>query len=172
MVAKKMIQKRMRRNLYWRTREWPYKNVKPRIIVEKYVTFGKGGQCPEFKVFCFNGKARLVLVCQGQAHGEGRSNDFFDADFNHIPVDSAYKQFSGLIQKPVYYDEMLRAAEKLASGTTALRVDFYCMPESFLVGEMTFFHCSGFCPFKPAKYDNEFGRMIDLSEVNSEERVS
>ena len=166
--CKKVIEKRMKKNLYWRTREWPYKAVKPRIIVEKFIELGDNNQCPEYKIFCFNGKAKLVLVCQGQAHGDGRSNDFFDADFNHLPVDSAYKRFCGVIDKPKYYFEMLQVAEKLAKNIPVLRVDFYCMQDYFLIGEMTFFHCSGLCKFSPEEYDYKFGQLIDLSAFRAE----
>ena len=36
-VARKKINKFLKRKFYYTNREWPYKNVKPRIIIEKYM---------------------------------------------------------------------------------------------------------------------------------------
>jgi len=160
--CRKSLTKKMKKNLYWRTREWPYKNIKPRIIIEEYVSLEGSKGCPEYKIFCSNGKAKLVLVCRGEAHGDGRSNDFFDKDFNHIPVDSAYKQYKGIIEKPVYYNEILSVAEKLSQNIPILRVDFYCLESTYYIGETTFYHCGGLCRFTPDEYDLKFGELFDI----------
>lgn len=101
-AAKKKIEKSLKKNYYLNGREWPYKNVKPRIIAEKYITDviseknlknheadqnKSNNDFIEYKMFCFNGEPRLFMVCKGQAHGQGRTNDFYDLDFNHIPVE-------------------------------------------------------------------------------------
>ena len=162
-TVERKVKKMMKKNLFWRTREWPYKNVKPRIIIEQFICEEDLSQCPEFKVFCFNGQAKLVLVCQGEANGAGRTNDFFDANFNHYAVDTAYPQFKGSIAKPPYYQQLLEIAETLSTDIPALRVDFYCLKNSFYIGEMTFYHCGGFCRFNPKEFDLLFGDLLDLT---------
>ena len=85
-AAKRKLEKSLKRNYYWAEREWPYKNVKPRIIAENYLSFLNGSDLVEYKVFCFNGKPALFLICKGEGHTDERTNDFYDLEFNHIPV--------------------------------------------------------------------------------------
>ena len=85
-AAKKKLEKSLKRNYYWAEREWPYKNVKPQIIAENYLSFLNGSDLVEYKVFCFNGKPALFLICKGEGHTDERTNDFYDLEFNHIPV--------------------------------------------------------------------------------------
>ena len=165
----KKINKSLKNKYFYYQREWPYKFIQPRIIVEPYLLEEGQEQCPEFKLFCFNGKVELVLVCLGSAHGSGRSNDFFDKNFNHIPVDTVFKQYDkGQISKPKYYNQMIEAAEKLAKNTLFLRVDFYCLTDRFYIGELTFYHNAGLCHFDPEEYDEKFGNLLKLPINKSE----
>ncbi len=108
------------------------------------------------------------MVCQGEANGPGRSNDFFDIAFNHIPVDSAFPQYKGKINKPSYYEEMVKIAESISKEIPFLRVDFYSLKTKFYIGEATFYHCGGFCNFKPKEYDLKFGELISLPVTSKE----
>lgn len=159
--AKKKINKYLERNYYWRTREWPYKEVKPRIIAEKYLN---AKSLVEYKIFCFNGKPSLFLVCKGSAHGLGRTNDFYDLEFNHIPVIVTYPNSSEVEKKPNEYEKLIRIASILSETIPQVRVDTYVADGKVYFGEMTFFHDSGFCHFSPDSYDLEFGKMINLQE--------
>ena len=51
--AKKIINKSLGRNYYDYDREWPYKNVKPRIIAEKYMVDSSGGLV-DYKTYNIN----------------------------------------------------------------------------------------------------------------------
>lgn len=160
--AKQILNKSLKTDYYKTCLEYPYKNVPRRIIVEELLEPKNEKGLIEYKIFCFNGIAKLVLVCKGNAHGEGRTNDFYDLDFNHIPVRVTYPNSKEKETKPDNFDEMLNIAYKLAENTIQLRVDFYLCDDKIYVGETTFFHDSGMCKFTPQKYDDEFGKLVNL----------
>lgn len=60
--AKKKINKNLKRNFYKNFREWPYKNVKPRIIIEKYMADKQQDDLIDYKYFCFNGVPQFLYV--------------------------------------------------------------------------------------------------------------
>lgn len=160
--AKKKINYCLGKNFFLRGREWPYKNVKPRIIAEEYLSAFDNLGLIEYKFFCFDGEPKLILVCKGTAHGGGRTNDFFDIEFNHLPLRVTYPNSDEEIKKPRQIDELLNIARKLSVGIPQVRVDTYVAEGKVYIGEMTFFHDGGMCKFKPDTYDLEFGKLITL----------
>ncbi len=161
-AAARKINRSLQNNFYYRHREWPYKDVKPRIIAEEYKDL-ENLQGVEYKLFCFNGKLKMILVCKGKAHATGvRTNDFLDENFNRIPVRSLNPNSSGELVCPAEMPEMKRIAEYLSENIPVLRVDFYLLEGKIYFGELTFFHNSGMCAFTPAEYDRTFGDWIEL----------
>ena len=161
--ARQKIEKCLKRNYYWSGREWPYKNVKPRIIAEKLITeISNPEGLMEYKIFCFNGKPQMVLVCKGQAHGAGRTNDFCDLDLNRYPFTSLNPNSKGELKRPEELDEILRIAEVLSQGICQIRVDTYLVNGRIYFGELTFFHNSGMKRFEPAEWDEKIGSLIKL----------
>ena len=161
-AAKRKLEKSLKRNYYWAEREWPYKNVKPRIIAENYLSFLNGSDLVEYKVFCFNGKPALFLICKGEGHTDERTNDFYDLEFNHIPVTVTCPNAKEKCQKPDEYEELLELSRILAKNTYQLRVDLYVINHKIYFGELTFFHDSGCCKFNPPEWDKRFGDMLKL----------
>lgn len=164
-TAREKIETSLKQNFFSYGREWPYKNVKPRIIAEEYIDLDQP-DCAEYKLFCFDGKLKVILVCQGVAHASGesgaRTNDFFDENFSHYPVMSLNPNAKVEPQRPLQMDELKTLAEKLSSGIAQLRVDFYLAGGKIYFGELTFYHNSGFAEFVPQEYDNIFGEFIHL----------
>lgn len=162
--ARSVLEKSLKTNYFNRGREWPYKFVKPRILAEVFLDVKDPKGLVEYKVFCFNGEPKLILLCKGTAHGLGRTNDFLDIDFNHIPVRATYPNTRERIEKPQQLDEILDVARKLSVGITQLRVDTYVADGKVYIGEATFFHDSGWCHLEPQEWDYTFGEMICLPE--------
>ena len=99
------------------------------------------------------------------ATGRGTSEtygDFFDMDFNHLDLSIDHRTAPVCPEKPACFEAMKHAAALLAKGTPQVRADFYEVNGQFYFGEMTFFHCSGFAPFRPEKWDYTFGEWIEL----------
>lgn len=162
-AAKKKIKKSLARNYYYLGREWPYKDVKPRIIAEKYLNaIDQQAELVEYKFFCFDGKAKMILVCKGKAHGAGRTNDYCDLELNRLPFISLNPNSTGKLEMPVEMPGMIRIAEKLSENIPQLRVDLYLADGHIYFGELTFFHNSGFCRFEPEEWDQKLGDWIRL----------
>lgn len=161
-AAKKKIEKSMANNYYWRKREWVYKNVKPRIIVEKYMEDNSGSSLKDYKFFCFNGKPEFMFIASDRS--TDTKFDFFDMNFNNIPVQQHYRRSENPleIKKPEMFEEMKALAGELSKGFRHLRVDFYNINGKIYFGELTFYHFSGTEKFEPAEYDEIFGSLLDI----------
>lgn len=161
--ARKQFKIALNRNPYDVTREWPYKNVKPRIIAEKYMVDEVTKELRDYKFFCFNGEVKTMRIdC---ARGTGAvTMDFFDRDLNHMPFTRNHENAAIMPEAPNNYAEMLVLAEKLAKDIPHIRVDFYSANGKIYFGEMTFYSASGCAPFDPPKWDRIFGDWIKLPE--------
>ena len=163
--AEKKLKKFLKRKYYYVWREWPYKNVKPRIIAEKYMEDEKTAELRDYKFFCFNGEAKLLFIATDrQTAGEETKFDFFDMEFNHLPFTNGHPNAEQPPEKPLCFDEMRELAEKLSAGIPHLRVDFYEVNGKVYFGELTFSHWSGVVPFDPEEWDYKIGEWITLPE--------
>lgn len=150
-------------NYYKKNREWPYKNVKPRIIAEQYMEDSKTKELRDYKFFCFDGEVKFMFVATDrQKDGEEVKFDFFDENYNHLPVKQGHENASTIPNKPLQFDLMKELAKKLSNGIPHVRVDFYEVDGEVFFGEMTFYHFSGFVPFVPEEWDKIFGDLISL----------
>ena len=162
-AARRRITASLQRNYFWANREWPYKNVKPRIIAEVYMQDTVTAELRDYKFFCFNGTAKLLFIATDrQTEGEETKFDFFDMDFNHIDVRNGHPNAKIPPEKPHCFAEMRQLAEQLSVEIPQLRVDFYEVDGKVYFGELTFFHWTGLVPFEPEQWDYTFGEWIKL----------
>lgn len=161
--AKEKIEHNMKQVFYKKSREWPYKNVKPRIIVEQYIEGGTDG-LRDYKFFCFNGRVYYMFIASDRnTPGEELKFDYYDRDFNRLPMrQKEHPNSTYDIKKPESYGEMIQIAEKLSQGIPQVRIDLYDIAGRVFFGEYTFFHHGGFVPFIPESYDYEWGKHIML----------
>lgn len=152
----------LNRRYYDYNREWPYKNVKPRIIAEQYMEDSTYRELRDYKFFTFGGVPKVLYIAQGRGKGEPTVADFFDMDFNHLPFTIDHDTAEIPPEKPQNFELMKKLAAKLSEGTPQLRVDFYEVDGRVYFGEMTFFHCSGLAPFHPKEWDRIFGDWVTL----------
>lgn len=175
-AAKEKIQKSLRRNYYWAGREWPYKNIKPRIIAEKFMSdddneFIKKQQSmlteglTDYKFMCFNGKVKCSFVCSDRFSEKGLHVTFFDRDWNLMPFRRCYPSYDNILPKPINYEKMLELAEKLSAGIPFVRVDFYESSGKIYFGELTFYPGGGFEAFSPEEWDYILGDWIKLPSL-------
>ena len=163
--ARKQFKIALSRNPYDVTREWPYKNVKPRIIAEQYMENEATHDLRDYKFFAFNGETKAMFIATERASEvEETKFDFFDMDYNHLDFRNGHPNADVLPEKPARFDEMRQLADKLSEGLPQVRVDFYEVNDRVYFGEMTFFHWSGMKPFEPKEWDETFGNWIKLPE--------
>ncbi|MFA2832067.1 ATP-grasp fold amidoligase family protein [Bacillus paranthracis] len=159
-AARKKINKSLKRNYYYHGREWPYKNIKPKIIIEKYMVDESGFELKDYKFFCFNGEPKSLFIATDR--GIDTRFDFFDMKFNHLPFWQHYRNSNKKINKPTGFKEMIELSKILSEGIPHVRVDFYDINGQIYFGELTFYHFSGMERFYPNKYDEIFGDWLDL----------
>ncbi|MBR5434708.1 MAG: glycosyl transferase [Bacteroidales bacterium] len=161
-AAKKKLESSLKRNYYWESREWPYKNVKPRIFAEAYME-DEFGELRDYKWFCFDGEPKAMFVASDrQKNDEETKFDFYDENFNHLPITNGHPNSSTFIEKPKGFDIMKELASKLSKGLPEVRMDFYDVNGKVYFGEFTFFHWGGLMPFEPREWDLKFGDWIKL----------
>ncbi len=164
-MARKVIEKSLKRKFYYVAREWPYKNVKPRIIAEKYMEDDITKELRDYKIFTFNGVAKaLFIATERQVEGEETKFDFFDMDFNHLSLTNGHPCAKKHPAIPSTINTMKLLAEKLSKGIPHLRVDFYEVNGKVYFGELTFSHWGGFVPFEPNSWDKKFGDWINIKK--------
>ena len=159
--AKIKINNSLNNNYYWMWREWPYKKVKPRIIIEKYMEDKETKQLRDYKYFCFDGKAKLMFIATDRCIHKTKFN-FYDMDFNLLPFKQHYPNDKRKIKKPKSFNKMKELAEKLSKGLPQIRVDFYEINGKVYFGELTFCHFAGIVPFEPEEWDYKLGELIKL----------
>lgn len=163
--AERTMRQWLKKNYFLQSREWVYKDIKSRIICEKYLSESDGNiSLSDYKFFCFNGRPAYCQVIRGR--GEHETIDFYDLKWNRM-------NFNGLralprsdidYKKPEKYDQMIALAEKLAGKFPFVRVDLYYIKEKIIFGELTFFPLSGMGVFKPDEWDYKMGELLVLPE--------
>lgn len=162
--AKKDLRRGIRENYYQKNREWPYKDVPRKIIAEQYMKSDAGG-LTDYKIHCFNGEPKLILVCKDRFLETGLTEDFFSIDWEHLDIRRPkHPNASAPIKKPEELDEMLRLAAILSKDIPFLRVDFYIVDHKIYFSELTFYPASGFDKFVPEIWDNILGDWLKLPE--------
>lgn len=161
-MLKKKIDKWLKRNYYMLHREWPYKNVKPRIIIEEYLCDDKRKGLIDYKIFMFNEKHAYSLVCSDRKID--LKFTFFDNKDNFIELTQENCPNDKNVKLPINYKKMLELAQKISKGTIESRIDFYDINGKIYFGEITFFDSAGFGEFNPEEYDLKFGQMLKLSK--------
>lgn len=161
--AKRKLQKSLDTNYYEIWREWPYKDVVPRIIAEEYI----GDNPIDYKIHCFNGEPQFILVCSNRNTVTGLNEDFFDVEWRHLDIKRPdHLNSKTPIEKPNNLGLMLELSRTLARTIPFCRIDFYEKNKKVLFGEITFFPSGGFAKFEPQKWDLIFGNMLMLPEKN------
>ena len=156
------LQRGLKKNYYYQNREWPYKNIKPRIIAEQYMN-NDGQELDDYKVHNFNGEPKVILVCSDRFKESGLTEDFYSCEWQHLDVSRPGLPHSKEVQeKPVELDEMLVLAKKLSKNIPFVRTDFYIINHQIYFGEMTFFPACGSKPFVPREWDYKFGSYLTL----------
>lgn len=163
--VRQKLEKSLNRNYYKLGREWPYKDVTPRIIAEKYMQDAEGiDELTDYKFYCFNGYVDCVMACIGRSTGKTKFY-FFDSKWNLKRINkagiAAPKNFT--INKPDRIEEMFELASELSKGIPFVRVDLYECGSNIFFGEMTFFPQGGFDANYLPETDLYFGSLIDFS---------
>lgn len=159
----------MKQDIWHQLKEWPYKNVKPRIIAERYLTddtTSVNGDLNDYKFYCFNGEVKYCEVITGRY--SKKQIDFFDLEWNHQEFTfNGYEFADERPAKPNCFDTMVEVAGKLCKDKPYSRIDLYVVGNKVFFGEITFFPASGFRGFHPEEWNVRLGDMITLPPKNN-----
>jgi hypothetical protein len=165
-AAKRKLNKALSINYYYAGREYPYKNVKPRIICEKYMIDPDGEELNDYKFLCFNGEPKILFVASNRSIDV--RFDFYDIELNRLPFTTGQHSFSKeSITKIESFNEMVNIAKKLSKGFIHIRIDLYNIQGRIYFGEFTFHHNGGVVPFHPKDWDKKLGDLIRLPKDNA-----
>lgn len=141
--------------------EFHYMNIKPKIIAEEFLESNDKGGIYDYRVYCFNGKAKNIGF-----FSNSRANwkiAFYDLEWNKLNFYYNYKLDDKNIPKPKNLRLMIELSEKIAIYFAFVRIDYYILNNGTLkIGEITFTPTSGTAKWVPRKQDLIFGNMINL----------
>jgi len=164
----KNFNKSLKQNYYLQSREWNYKDIKPKIIVEKVLEDKDNSSLIDYKFMCFHGEVKLLFVDYETASKDGTHNPYatrniYDKNFNYLDVKVGREHFDKfLISKPKKYKKMIEYAEKLSNPFPHCRVDLYNVNGQIFFGEITFYHGGGNQKIVPDEWDYKMGNWINI----------
>lgn len=159
-ISKKQFNKirsSLKSNYYLLGREWPYKDIKPRILAEKYLDDHSGKELTDYKFWCFNGVPKFMYITN---KSDDVFENFYDMDFNPVDINHGFRRMSPEFNKPQRFDEMKNLAAKLSSGIPFVRIDFFYLDDKIYFGEFTFYDHAGLRPFSDIKMDVDLGKLL------------
>lgn len=138
----KQLRKWLRTDYSLSYAEVQYHDIKPLILCEKFLEPEHGDVPDDYKVYCLNGKAECIMVCQGRDSGSCRFY-FFDREWNWLKWSIGTEKMQSVnCRKPECLEKLLYYAEKLSKGFPFVRMDFYIIGTQIFFGEMTFTPCA------------------------------
>lgn len=155
------LRKGLSLDLYKKSREWPYKNVKPMVFAEEYME-DEFGELRDYKFFCFNGKVKMLFVATDRQKREEPFFNFFDENYTPLNLKQGHPVNTIIPEKPKGYEKMVEIAEKLSEGIPHVRIDLYIINGDVYFGEYTFYHFGGVVPFEPNGWDEKIGSWLEL----------
>jgi len=159
---KKTFDNKLSVNWYDFNREWPYKNIKPRIIAEKYLYDGRENELQDYKFMCFNGEPKIMYITN---KGEKTYENYYDMDFAPLNISHGYDRYLPEYSKPSSFDEMKELSRKLSEGVPFIRIDFYEIDNHPYFGEFTFYDWGGVVPFVSNYWEKVLGGWLSLPKI-------
>lgn len=168
--CRKKIELALKKNYYYAGREWPYKKVKPRILIEKYMEDKTFHELRDYKFFVFNGKVEYFKVDFDRFTKHGAN--YYDRNKKFVNIGEVVcpPNPNKKIILPKTIDKMMKLAEELAQDIPFIRIDFYDVNGQIYFGEMTFYPASGYGKFIDSEWDTKLGELIDLRKVKDYEK--
>lgn len=152
----------LKRDNYAVGREWSYKGITPKIIIEEYLEddYNTFDGINDYKFLCFNGTPKYVVLDVDRNIGHKRN--IYDIDWNYIDVSTDYDNFGDVVKRPEGLSEMVEVAKILAKDFPFVRVDLYYVNKKVYFGELTFYPWTGYVQFDPDEFDYTLGNEFKL----------
>lgn len=149
----------LKRNWYWHCREWPYKNIKPRLLIDAYLNDDTGATLRDYKFMCFNGEPKVMYCTVKDTY---IYENFYDMNFQPMAISHGYDRHQPEFEKPAAFEKMKELARILSAGIPFVRIDFFYVQGKIYFGEYTFYDWGGMKPFVDKKWDKLLGDWLQL----------
>ena len=163
--SKMTLNRWLRKSQYYRTGlEWAYKDVKPRLTIEKFLKEEGKEVLNDYKFYCFDGEPKFLQIDIERGIEDYRC--FYDLNWEKLPFTKGKsKLYRNEVEKPTTFDEMIELAKVLAADLPFTRVDFYSVNGKTIFGEMTFYPADGKLDFVPDEYNKIIGDYLKLPKI-------
>ncbi len=152
----------LKKEYYYKSREWPYKNITPKIIAEQFLDDHNGGnELRDYKFWCFNGEPKVVYLTN---KGADIYENFYDMDFKPLDVNHGFHRHAPEFKEPDNFQEMKKLATQLSKDLPFVRVDFFDVDGNIYFAEFTFYDWGGMRPFTDYNWDLKLGQWLRLPE--------
>jgi hypothetical protein len=152
----------LRTNYFYSGRQWAYKDIRPRLICEKYLENEEFRELIDYKFYCYRGRPEVLFVCSGRHSASGVAYNAYDMNWNRIYTFKGKPASELVFAKPENFVAMVAVAGELCKGFPFIRVDLYSIRGKLIFGEFTFYPDSGVVPFSPDRYNYFFGDLFVL----------
>ena len=166
--SRRLLNKALKEKYYLISREWNYKNIPPKIVVEKVVRDQAGNLPRDYRFFCFDGVPKVLMMDIGVVDEDGHHvyaypRNLYDMDFKKLPFRFGRDSYNGPVEKPINFERMKEIAAQLSKPFPMCRVDLYNIDGKIYFGELTFYH-GGCCQeITPEEWDLKLASWIDLN---------
>ncbi|HII4406635.1 ATP-grasp fold amidoligase family protein [Clostridium perfringens] len=157
---KLIIKSWLKQNFYYYGREWVYRDIKPRIVCEKFLS-DSNNELLDYKIYCFNGIPKFIQVDVDRF--TNHTANYYDIEWNILNFQYDDENSGRILKKPKTLNEMIKISKDLSSEFEHVRIDFYEVDGKLYFGEMTFFTASGTGKFNPEEYDKILGSWLTLN---------
>ena len=158
---RKDFESQLKENYYYGLREWQYKNIQPKILVEKLLQAENGLIPDDYKFHCFNNDGAIELVLELiSGRPSNTRGDFYTESWDRLPFELSYPKSEVAPEKPANFPELCAIARQLSKNFQYVRVDLYTIGNKIYFGELTFTPTSGVTRFQPDNWDFIFGKKI------------
>lgn len=161
--AKETIEKWMKEKYGFATTELHYTKIKPRIIIEKYLCDKYDKMPIDYKIYCFNGSAKCVLVCSER--DDKLKLSYYDVHWKRLNYESKNWSSEKNIKEPKNLNKMIEYAELLSKNFPFVRVDFYNDNGKIIFGELTFTPACCCAPYYNENGNKELGIELKIKEM-------
>ena len=162
-AATAKIKNHLKMNMYFRKREWHYKDICPKVLVEQYVELyvdaDSQSTITTCRVHCFEGRPEYLEIDVQDAQGNDYSN-MYDTQWVLQPFRVDLKENSpSALAAPKQLQEIIRLSEKLCFSYGYSRVDFLLSQDHVYFSEITLPPNAGRMVITPVEWDLKLGSL-------------
>lgn len=157
-LVRRKLNKALSVNYFYKSREYPYKNITPFIVAEEYIHDSEQIELTDYKIFCFHGEPHYIQITSNK--GVQKYVNYFDMEFQPLHLSTGFPTNPHGIEQPANFCRMVEIARLLSHNIVHVRIDMYNIRGKIYFGEFTFHHSGGIVKFDPPYWDEVWGKLI------------